>query len=209
MPTALVDFEAVYDGKVVRLEAGRDWVAPGHELVRRYRDRFAPDSFDVSVLRRRSRAPSAELAVEFRDVAPTYEVDLAYSVRPAIEEEIGDVLRHCGNVETGGFLFGHKPPRPDSASVCHASGPGRNSRHSRSGLKLSSLRTVESEFSDVVARAGLVQPVGGGRPIRGPLRTTCAAGRVSARLSASRRTSASSSLPANNRGGLRPSFTPS
>lgn len=40
MPVALIDFECEYDGQIVRLEAGRDWVAPGHELVDRYRDRF-------------------------------------------------------------------------------------------------------------------------------------------------------------------------
>jgi hypothetical protein len=171
MPEALVDFEAVYDGRLVELQAGRDWVSRDCEIFQRFPqnfERFEREGGKKHAIRRRSvglaEAPtrprsSTELAVKLRNVAPIFEVDLGYSVRLAIEEEISAVVERIGNVETGGFLFGHQRPRSEFASACHASGPGKSSRHSRSGLKLASLRTVESEFSEVVARAGL-RPVG-------------------------------------------------
>ena len=106
---------------------------------------------------RPGRAPGAARrnpAIELRD-GSGFSVHLSYGTRARIEDEIGDARRRFGEfVETGGWLYAQRPPVVD-AYICHASGPGRESRHEPTSTRISSPRTVEAEFSDDLVRAEL------------------------------------------------------
>jgi len=101
MVVALIDFEAEYDGEVVSLAAGFDWVADGHALHRRFPEKFGPGA-PPSRGRRRptglrggpSTAPSpAGPSVVFTEYG--WE-----DLHREIEEE-------CDHREGGGGLYGH------------------------------------------------------------------------------------------------------
>jgi hypothetical protein len=121
MPQCLVDFECEYDGRLVRLKAGRDWVAPGHEIVRRYPGRFG---LERGRRHRASQARShvASADVVFRRGRPRFEVELSPELVERIHDEIAEVAR--ADVETGGYLIAHR-----FDYITGQTGPGPRSSH--------------------------------------------------------------------------------
>jgi hypothetical protein len=122
VPVALIDFECVYDGQVVRLEAGRDWVREGHEILERY-----PANFGTRAGR---RSPSPRAPVRSRSArAATDDVELRASSRSPISIVLDDDARSTivcevlewvsdyyedGGYETGSYLYGRRSARGGS-----------------------------------------------------------------------------------------------
>jgi hypothetical protein len=140
MPVALVDFEALYGGELVKIPAG-EMCVDSHELVRRFPDRFRPDApkFAKATRKPRRRSVTAWPAaghltppvapVTARDereipelratASPTVTVQLGRFARATIDEEIAwsRELLETYDSETGGWLFGQR----QSGGVWHLS----------------------------------------------------------------------------------------
>jgi len=82
MPVALFDFSADYDGERISLRKGIDYVAPGHELLRRFPARFGPEGRPERQSRDRgttSRAPEPALDPSSFDVQRTARHEAAHA----------------------------------------------------------------------------------------------------------------------------------
>jgi integrative and conjugative element protein (TIGR02256 family) len=124
MPVATEAFEATYAGDLVVIGAG-EWCAPGHDLVRRYPDVFAPDRRDKSP-RVRQRLSSPPETARVRGRTRGYE-----QPRPELELTSGayaDLDEHCDfdGRESCGCLLGEPTRRGYLITV--ASGPGTSVR---------------------------------------------------------------------------------
>jgi proteasome lid subunit RPN8/RPN11 len=145
MPVATVDFECEYDGELIRLTAGLDQVAEGHELVRRFPRHFAP------AVRRDTSPPATCTKMRgtprLRKGPPRLTVALGSSARRAIEEEFLSTTRVDG-YETGGWLFAEPSRSWDkSIEVRLATGPGEGARRGRSSYEPSDYHQAEEQLA--------------------------------------------------------------
>jgi Prokaryotic homologs of the JAB domain len=95
---ALVDFEAELDGQTVSLKAGRDQVAEGHELVRRYPSMFAPTAPPSRRRPARPRRDTSAPGLAGRTNAVAF-TQWAW-------DDLRNEIVECDGRETGGGLFG-------------------------------------------------------------------------------------------------------
>jgi hypothetical protein len=118
VPVALVDFDALYDGKRVRIRKGITHVCDDHELARRYPSGFGPDSTKVAAARstiyRSSRAAAVRRRHDTRSaIDRTVTVSRAAADKPTVFVARAAVLAldlvdfGDGYGEQGGGLFGN------------------------------------------------------------------------------------------------------
>ena len=94
---------------------------------------------------------------ELRSSGPRFTVHLPLSTEKKIEREILDARAGMGDVETGGVLYSLYRPNYERVLLHHATGPGKDARHARAELTLSSPKTVEAEFDEWSERARFVE----------------------------------------------------
>lgn len=102
-----------------------------------------------------------------------FTVHLPLSTQEKIEQEILDARAYMGDVETGGGLYSLYLPNYERVLLHHATGPGKDARHARGRVKISSSETIEAEFAEWDKRARFVEvgdwhshPVAGAGPSR-------------------------------------------
>jgi hypothetical protein len=143
MPVAAETFWVDYGGPRELIQAGLDWVCPGHELLTRYPGKWAGDTTAERRRRRGTRARGTVLVAPRSEPAqpsvashrtrtrgtprllkgpPRLTVTLGSSARRAIEEEFLSTTRVDG-CETGGWLF--RRAEPELAHVDRGSPRGR------------------------------------------------------------------------------------
>jgi hypothetical protein len=126
MPICTESFTAELDGLPVRLTAELDWVADGHELVRRFPHMFRRDPRDTARKRVSPSQVSRFRAPEVRKRA-CHDVAVTRRVWNAINEHVGSGL------EAGGALLGERAE--DGSFLLHdACGPGDNAARTSSEI---------------------------------------------------------------------------
>jgi hypothetical protein len=112
VPVALLDFEALYDGRTVRIRKGITHVNASHELLRRYPKRFGLDG--SRALGQREQRAGLARATSSRDTLSAVDREPPRIGRAASTPTvfITDVCRAAfdlvdwDDLELGGFLFG-------------------------------------------------------------------------------------------------------
>ena len=172
MPTATKTFIAELDGDLIEIRAGLDYVADGHELVRRFPDCFVADRGTAGRSGRRSvgqsfresQAPASLLDAHERAPAstrthgrptlrkgpPRLTVALGSSARRTIEEEFLSTTRAAG-VESGGWLYAPASRSWDKEiEIRLASTPGKGARCTpESYFPSAEYHAEEKQFADL------------------------------------------------------------
>jgi hypothetical protein len=167
MPLATETFWVEYGGRRELIQAGLDYVCPGHELLRRYPGRWAGET--TAGRRRRGTLTRDTVTVAPRSglaqLSPTLHrtrtrgtpglskrparltVTLGASARRAIEEEFLSTTRVDG-YETGGWLFA-EPSRSwhKSIEVRVAGGPGKGAKRGSSSFQPDNYQQAEQQLA--------------------------------------------------------------
>ena len=167
MPLATETFWAEYDGRRELIQAGLDYVCPGHELLRRYPGKWAGET--TAGRRRRGTLTRDTVTVAPRSglaqLSPTLHrtrtrgtpglskgparlaVTLGSSAQHTIEEEFLSTTRVDG-CETGGWLFA-EPSRSwhKSIEVRLAGGPGKGAKRGRSSFQPDNYQQAEEQLA--------------------------------------------------------------
>jgi hypothetical protein len=85
--------------------------------------------------------------------APRAARPFTYETGRTIEQEIRAEAQR--GLETGGLLFSLYPPRPDGLHVVYATGPARNSRHTRNTVKIGTIAAIEADLPDFIRRQNM------------------------------------------------------
>src|SRR5580765_4637528 len=172
MPLAVETFTAELNGDLIEIRAGFDYVADGHELVRRFPDCFLADreterrrghrsageslrepQSPASLLDAHERAPTSTRThgrPTLRKGPPRLTVALGSSARRTIETEFLSTT-HDGGVESGGWLYAPVSRSWDKKiEIRLASTPGKGARCTpESYFPSAEYHAEEKQFADL------------------------------------------------------------
>jgi hypothetical protein len=125
VPVATESFEATYAGDLVVIGVG-EWCTPGHDLVRRYPDSFAPDRRDKLPRERQRLSPSARVYGGLRrEPSERYTVELTDGGWLDLDAALGAV----DGCEVGGGLYGRVEGRKFVVEAVGDQAPGITRSH--------------------------------------------------------------------------------
>ena len=109
--------------------------------------------------KRRERPLEEELAIRARRMEELNGARFEVSFSDRTRDRMHDVIRSAApyRVETGGLLYSLHQPTWRAVSVCYATPPGPNSRHSLDSVHLSSLAAIEREMPDFLSHLAWVR----------------------------------------------------